>query len=388
MDENPLGYLFERHLSGNITTAEKGELYRLLMEEQNEDLLKELMLKVWTASGNDVGISEGDAGVMLEEILQPNRKVVPFYRKTIFRIAAAAAVLGFIVGSYLLFENHQQADQAVSKNVGKIDIAPGRSGALLILAEGKKILLDTVANGSRLMLAGGVEVIKQNGEISYVGKGEETAFNTVSTDRGREWSLTLPDGTRVWLNASSTLHYPLKFADNERLVTLTGEAYFEVKHNTQQPFRVKVGSQLVEDIGTSFNINSYTDESLVKTTLLEGSVRVQSGETSRTLVPGQQAAVAHAGGNIHVSVMNDAQDAIAWKNGFFHFDHSDIVTVMRQLCRWYDVEVKYQDVNVATMSTFSGDIDRTLTLAEVLKILEITKAHFKIEDDKRVVIMP
>lgn len=388
MDKTALQFLFDRHISGTISAAEKDELFQLLSEEQNEEILKELMLNVWTAMGEGVGVSEEDADVMLKQILQQNKKVVPFYRRKIFGIAAAAAVLGFIVGSYFLFHAAKQTGEPVAKTITNADVAPGRSGALLTLAEGKKILLDTVANGSRIVLAGGVEVVKKNGEITYVGKGEETAFNTVSTDRGREWTLTLPDGTKVWLNASSTLHYPLRFADNERLVTLTGEAYFEVMHNAKQPFRVKVGNQLIEDIGTSFNINSYVDEPFTETTLLEGSVRVQYGNLSRTLVPGQQALVANNDENIHLRMMLDAQDAIAWKNGFFHFDHADIVTVMRQLCRWYDVEVKYQNVNVAGMSTFSGDIDRSLTLAEVLKILENTKAHFKIEDDKKVVIMP
>jgi ferric-dicitrate binding protein FerR (iron transport regulator) len=204
-------------------------------------------------------------------------------------------------------------------------------------------------------------------------------YNTVTTDRGRQWQLTLPDGTKVWLNAASSIHYPLSFTGKEREVEITGEAYFEVVHNSKQPFKVKVAGQVINDIGTSFNVNAYPDEPSLQTTLVDGVIMVNGTK----LKPGQQAALIN--NQIIVSSANIEQ-ALAWKNGAFSFDNADIYTMMRQLSRWYNVEVIYEGKPDST--PFKGEIGRSLTLAQVLKVLESLHVHFRIEEDKRIVILP
>jgi ferric-dicitrate binding protein FerR (iron transport regulator) len=197
--------------------------------------------------------------------------------------------------------------------------------------------------------------------------------------------MTLPDGTMVWLNAFSSLHYPTRFTGATRTIEVTGEAYFEVAADAARPFIVKTGKEQVTVLGTHFNINAYEDEPAVRTTLLEGAVKVSNGVGEVALRPGQQAAVREHAAGISVASVN-AEDAVAWKNGFFHFDNADIQTVMRQISRWYNVEVRYDGVAPTTEGDFKGEIGRDLTLAQVLKVLEQTRVHFRIEEDRRIVI--
>jgi len=202
------------------------------------------------------------------------------------------------------------------------------------------------------------------------------AYNTLTTRPGEHYALQLPDGTKVWLNAASSITYPVSFAENERKVTVTGELYFEIVHNARQPFRVAVKDQLVEDIGTHLNIHAYNDEGAVSTTLLEGAVRVVRGRASVILTPGQQAMMSAQDSSFLVKQVN-ADEAIAWKNGYFYFDRADIQTVMRELARWYNVEVVYQgDI---PKKTFKGKVYRDIKASEALKILAYFGAHSTIE---------
>jgi ferric-dicitrate binding protein FerR (iron transport regulator) len=267
------------------------------------------------------------------------------------------------------------------------------------LADGTTIVLDSAGN-TTLATQGNTHIIKlNNGQLAYRDADQRTPatalqYNTISTPKGGQYEIILPDGSHVWLNAASSLRFPAAFTGNERIVALTGEAYFEVAKNPAQPFKVtftgSAGDGQVEVLGTHFNINAYDDEANSKTTLLEGKVKIsrpQSGmqdPNPEILNPGQQAAIADGVGNIKVLAV-DADAAIAWKNGVFSFDNVDIKTVMRQIARWYDVEVVYEGALAA--EKFEGEIPRSSTLADVFKILELSAVHFKIEG-RKVIVMP
>jgi len=311
--------------------------------------------------------------VKLREKTQPEAKRIPIWRYG----AAAAALLLLIGGGGYLLNNQYKEKPAIAVHY-KGDVQPGHNGAVLHLSNGSKVVLDSARNGT-VATQGTIQAVKVNGELKYVGTASEVVYNTITTDRGRQWQLTLSDGTKVWLNAVSSIHYPLAFTGSERVVEVTGEVYFEVVHNVKQPFRVKVGDQVIEDIGTAFNVNAYGDEPVITTTLVEGAVRINGVK----LKPGQQAAIAND--RVKVAEANIDQ-VLAWKNGLFSFEKADIYTVMRQLSRWYDVEVKFEGVPDNT--PFRGEIGRSLTLAQVLKGLEQIHVHFRIEEDKRIVILP
>ena len=288
-------------------------------------------------------------------------------RKTIYRMTAAAAVLLFVVtGAYLfVLKEHKQATLA------KSDVLPGHSGAILTLSNGKKIILDSARNGE-LAKDASVDIIKKDGEIAYSGNTTEIIYNTISTDKGRQWQLVLPDGSRVWLNAASSIHYPLSFTKDERVVEITGEAYFEVVHNVKKPFRVKAGNQIIEDIGTSFNVNAYQDEQGIKTTLITGAIKVQD----ILLKPGE----AYMNGKIAAA---DADAAIAWKNGLFELSNADVPSIMRQVSRWYDIEIVYK--GTVPKGTISGEVPRNLNLSEVLKVLALSGIRCEIDGKKLMV---
>jgi transmembrane sensor len=215
-------------------------------------------------------------------------------------------------------------------------------------------------------------------------KSSEVVYNTISTPRGGQYQLMLADGSKVWLNAASSLRFPASFVGKERKVELLGEAYFEVAKNAKMPFKVKVNGMEVEVLGTHFNINSYENESTIRTTLLEGSVKINKNNSSSLLKPGQQAQMNKAG---EIKIINDAdvEEAIAWKEGKFQFDRADIHDIMRQLTRWYDVDVEYKGT---VSSHFGGTISRDVNLSQVLNMLHLTgEVKFQVED-RKVVVMP
>lgn len=201
-------------------------------------------------------------------------------------------------------------------------------------------------------------------------------YTTLTTGLGENHSLVLPDGTAVWLNAGSSITYPVAFNKSERRVKVTGEVYFEIVHNPKQPFRITVKNELVEDIGTHLNINAYDDESTINTTLLEGSIKVSNGSLSAILKPGQQARIRSDNSSIELREV-DADKAIVWKNGYFYFDRADLQTVMRQLARWYNVDVVYK--KGMSKKTFKGKVERNINVYEALGILSYFGAHFQIE---------
>jgi transmembrane sensor len=385
-DQSRLEYLMEQYFSNRCSAAERQELFRLIDEGEQDEAVKAWMDASWPRISAHYRLDDSASDQILVAILgEAATPVVPMEdveqrgRRRWMGWAAAAVILLIAGGAVYYFAANKTPEKpTIASGSYKGDVLPGHSGAVLHLADGATVVLDSARNGT-VARQGTVEAVKVNGELKYVGTASDVVYNTVTTARGRQWQLTLPDGTKVWLNASSSIHYPLAFTGKDRVVEMTGEAYFEVAHNAEQPFRVKVGDQVIEDVGTAFNVNAYTDEPAMRTTLAEGAVRVGGA----TLEPGQQAII--VGDRVRVSVANVGQ-ALAWKNGFFSFDKADINTVMRQLSRWYDVEVKFQGVPDTT--PFEGEIGRGLTLAQVLKGLEQIHVHFRIEEDKRIVILP
>jgi transmembrane sensor len=262
------------------------------------------------------------------------------------RIAAAASILLAIsAASYFLL--HKQQPQQIAKNQIH-DIAPGSNKAILTLANGQKISL-TDARSGLVAQQSGMQIKKTaNGKVVYVGgniapaNNAEIAYNTITNPKGGASALIeLPDGSKVMLDASSSIKYPVPFSKNERMVVMTGEVYFDPIHNIASPFRVSARNQITEDIGTQFNINAYDDEPVIKTTLVEGSIKVAANSKSVTLKPGQQSIVG-VGQNIQLIKDADLEEALAWKNGVFVFNNENVVEIMKQVSRWYNADIEYQ----------------------------------------------
>ncbi len=314
--------------------------------------------------------------------------------------AAAAILLLFISAAiYRLIPantgGNGQAQADISAASIVTDLAPGGNRAILKLADGSAIILDSAANGM-LTQQGNIKVEKlSNGLLAYTIGGKQLSendaafYNTISTPRGGQYQVTLSDGTKVWLNAASSIRFPVLFAGNERKVEITGEAYFEVAKNISRPFKVKTSASEIEVLGTHFNVNAYDDEAAVKTTLLEGivkvSVPVSAGkQASRFLQPGQQSGITKDG-NIAVLNNADTEEALAWKNGRFQFRSADIKSILRQISRWYDVDVVFKgNVNLH----FTGQLNRDDYVSKVFEKLALTgEVHFKIEG-KKIIVTP
>jgi ferric-dicitrate binding protein FerR (iron transport regulator) len=306
------------------------------------------------------------------------------------KISIAALILVTLsAGLYFFIPRHQGEAQPSSQAVA--DIQPGGNKAVLTLADGSKISL-TDAGAGEIAKQGGIRITKTaDGQVVYtalpaVAPGPATpAYNIIETPRGGKYQLILPDGTVAWLDAASSLRYPLQFADNERSVELSGQAYFEVAKDKSKPFKVISKNQQIEVLGTHFNVNAYPDDAKIVTTLIEGSVRVSLKDQSQASVlkPGERSVL--KGSTITVSDA-DVEEAIAWKNDRFVFENDDVGTMLRKMERWYDVDFEYNheldDLEVI------GHFSRNRTLSEVLRVLQMNREiKFKIEG-RRVVVMP
>jgi len=282
---------------------------------------------------------------------------------------------------------YRRANKPNNPIAQKNDIAPGGNKAILTLADGSKIALTDAGNG-KIASQNGIQITKSaKGQLIYTikasgdpnaasGTAQQAAFNTIETPKGGQFQVILPDGSKVWLNAFSSLKFPVNFsALKERRVELKGEAYFEVVHNQALPFRVITDKQEVEDLGTRFNVNAYADEASTKTSLLQGKVRITAGEKNVLLAPGQQATVSN---NIKVSEINP-EEVIAWKNGYFNFDDEKLENIMRSVARWYNVDVVFEDESLKN-ETFGAITTRFSNISTLLKIMEQTgDARFRIE---------
>jgi len=300
-----------------------------------------------------------------------------------YRLGWAAAVLLLMsVGAYYFMHSRPASPvMVVDDHPLSNDVAPGTTKAVLTLADGSRITLDSARFGE-LAIQGKTSVMHKNGDLSYIGSKDpidkmattDVLYNTLTTGRGEQSPpLTLADGTRVWLNALSSIRFPVAFTGNLRQVEVTGEAFFDIAKDQEKPFRVTSKDMTVEVLGTQFNINCYPDEPDSRTTLVRGRVKVIAGQ-ELVLEPGQQASV-HAG--IHLVKDADIDQVVAWKTGLFNFDHADLQTVLRQLSRWYDIEVKFE--GQIPVRSFHGKITRDLNLSQVIRLLQDVKVKFRIE---------
>lgn len=327
-------------------------------------------------------ISETERLTDLDEVWNNLSSIQRKKKISIWPRIAAAAILVISVSLGLYFYNKQKSN---SQELIAHDIKPGRNKAILILANGTKINLNDAVNGE-LITQAGIRVTKTaDGKIVYDASSAtspKTALNTIEVPVGGQWQVKLPDGSFVFLNASSTLTYPTRFIGNERKVSLKGEAYFEIAHNSAMPFKVESQGQVVEVLGTHFNIMAYENEPY-KTTLVEGSVKIWGANTAKLLQPGQQALL--TGQDLTVKTA-DIEEALAWKNGYFKFSEN-LKNIMKKISRWYDIEIVYID-EVDQNMEFGGEISRNKDLTSALEIMEMSgKVHFKIEK-RRVIVMP
>lgn len=369
-----LQFLFDQYIRDKNSPEENEEFWKLVHEIHEDHPLAEDIKLWWKKYEGDSDLSQNvDSKKILDRILAISNTAViipaPVHHLRRYWMQYAVSILVLIsMGVYFYLSNIDDHQQRVVQSLpiapAKDIISPGYDKAMLTLSNGKQIFLD---NTNRTIISdAGVEINKQADELIY-GKTDIVAYNTMSTPRGGQYKLTLADGTKVWLNAESSITYPTVFINNERKIEMTGEAYFEVQKNAEMPFKVKLRDQSeILVTGTHFNVNAYADEPQMTTTLLEGSVVINN----TVLKPGE----AYSNGKISNA---DTEAAVAWKNGVFIFRKADIRNVMRQLSRWYDVEVKYEG-NLRTR-TFSGKIKRDLSLHDLLDGLKSTDVQFRIE---------
>ncbi|NLR79087.1 FecR domain-containing protein [Chitinophaga eiseniae] len=301
------------------------------------------------------------------------------------RVWWAAASIMLLLGAGFYFWRSRQIPASSQQIAHVTDVPAGQAGAILTLSDGRQVSLDTITNGV-IALQSGVTAKVVNGNLYYEGNGTKIAYNIMNTPRGRQYQLTLPDGTQAWLNSFSSIRYPTVFTGNKREVEITGEVYLEVAKDAQAPFYVNVKNKAkVQVLGTSFNINAYEDNSEIYTTLLEGSVRISKDNAAVNLHPGQQAILREAPQPINVLDNVEIDKVLAWKNGAFNFEDVTLAEAMKQLERWYDIEVVIEK-DVPANLPFYGKISRTLSLQKLLDALDQTDLKFRIEQHRKLII--
>lgn len=402
MEHSRLETLLQKFVRDTISPAEMHELRNLVAMAGSDAQLDDFLANAY--SDNSLAVhGDFDSERVREEILtrlkfaKQDGDALPARGLKIVRLRwlAAACVAGLLGVSVWLWTLKKDITEAgIGPGQEEVVLPPQTNRAILTLANGRDVRLDSVNNG-QLAVQGGVKLMKLgNGQIAYEYSDDaadtlnsvQPGINTLSNPRGSKVvEMKLPDGTRVWLNVGSSLSYPVAFVNKERNVVLKGEAYFEVARDKTKPFHVKVGETAeVEVLGTHFNINAYDDEPAITATLLEGAIQFKKDDKRQILQPGQQVKAGKAG-TIRLVPDADIDAVMAWKTGFFHFDKADLQTIMRQIERWYDVTVEFR--GKATDMRFSGAISKTHDASQVLKMLEASGAHFKIED-KRIIVLP
>lgn len=397
VDKQRIMILLQQFADGNISQLEYAELMSFFKLNGNDDDIFAAMDGVWKNIHTEENYTDQEAAHFYRNLigqegfyeLQP--KIVT--KKLWSRISIAAAVLIIMsTAGYLIDAKYFSNTPARIANTAK-DIAPGKNSAILTLANGKVIDLSSASAGE-LIQEEGMEAVKtKDGELVYhvqpgVSSDEvQKPLNIISTPKGGQYQVNLPDGTKVWLNAASVLKFPIQFSRKERRVLLNGEAYFEVAKDKTHPFIVETSKQTVEVLGTHFNINGYATDEVSRTTLLEGLVRVVdlewNGGHRATLKPGQQAEI-HKGQFKVLEV--DTEGAVAWKNGTFLFTGQTLAEIMKQVERWYDVDVVFEN-EALRKQAFRGTISRFKNISQLLEVLESTgSVHFKI-DGRRIIAM-
>lgn len=385
-DQARIQYLFDKYLRKICTPTEVEELVDLLQDKESAELLTPRMYEMWDKLKHEDTGYPVDWQSMYDIIAKSRTRMTKYrIRRRMILYAAAVAAILILSGIWRFWYHHAQAPAVAVQQLAH-DVLPGGNKAILTLANGKKIVLNQAANG-RLAKQGYTQIIKlSSGQLAYhsannnISVNEPVAYNTLSTPRGGQYQLLLPDGTKVWLNAASSIRYPTAFIGKERRVEVSGEAYFEVANDPSRPFIVEKNKVEIQVLGTHFNVNAYADEATIKVTLLEGSVRVSQRTTdhSQLLRIGQQAQLNKEGG-ITLIKNADIDEIMGWKNGLFVFHNDDLPSIMRRLERWYNVTVDYEG-NKMISSHFTGAIRRQVNLSEVLRMLELAGGvHFEIE---------
>jgi transmembrane sensor len=388
--DDRIAELAKRWLNGSITAAEEKEFadwYNLYPDD---------VVELAPGFANNLEELRQRSYAQLEQKIKRSEKIHVLNASWVRY--AAAAVLVISLGAYLWNYTKKEKPSVATADPYPVkqDALPGGNRAVLTLSDGKQIVLDTAATGA-LAKDGGAEIRKsENGEIKYLSPltshlspaasrlpSPVMLYNTMTTPRGGQYHLTLPDGSRVWLNAMSSIVYPVLFSGKERKVSITGEVYFEVSKDKSKPFIVETRTDVIEVLGTHFNIKSYENEGSVKTSLIEGSVRVKSRSAltshfSLVLAPGQ----AFIDGKV---VSTNTEQDVAWKNGYFNFDGADLKTVMQQLERWYDIDVVYKGQSNPGKYKFQGEMQRSLRLSQIIRILSAMEIKFSIEGKKLIV---
>lgn len=361
--QNRIQYLLQSYANDRCTRAELHELMQHIRQLEGDAQLHEGLTAIWQQTVDDGHLRATDRERIYAAIAPSSRRL-----RSLWWMAAAAVLAAAVFGITQLRQQQQPPALQLAQVIG-----PGTNKAMLTLADGSTVTLDS--NGNQQLQQGNTAISQHGGQLQYHAGANpgNASFNTLSTPRGGQFRLTLPDGSRVWLNAASSLTYPTAFAGSERKVEVLGEAYFEIAANAQQPFIVKVrGKQEIKVLGTSFNINAYADEPYISTTLTQGAILVNNTK----LAPGQQAQSSPANLLKIVDHVNTEQ-VTAWKNGLFNFSDANLYTVMRQLERWYDITVEFK--GELPDKEFRGKMQRSLTLQQVLEGLGEMGVHFTLK---------
>lgn len=387
METNELIQLLKKYNAGLCTPEEKSWLEQWYLsfewskhQELPATLIQELKDSVW----NNLQVTIDNQSIQKIPASTGHKPV----RRWWYYSAAASLLILISISLYLYTNTKPQKNPAITdtgENISQLPVPPGTSKASLEMSDGSVITLDSVAV-TKLTTDGGTIIDKQYGTITYKNTTEsagKVTYNTLRIPRGGEYQLVLPDGSKVWMNAASSLKFPTRFTGKERIVYLTGEAYFEVAKNALQPFKVMLETEIeVQVIGTHFNVMAYSDESSIKTTLTEGKVNIKTSINTTSLVPAQQAALNRDSRQLEVKKV-DTDKEIAWKNGMIEFHDDDLPSIMRQLSRWYDVDVSFESVIPA--GTYSGSIPRKAVLSDVMKILSIAGIKYKLSSKKIII---
>lgn len=384
MNDANVRLFVEQHAAGKTTPEDKAAFMQWLFSQPEAEInrLLESCQHILEEIPADTPVDPRWTIALNNRIDQ--LETVPAKRISMQRWWAAAAVLLLAAtGAYFWATRttSQIASAPTLAVAAQIPVMPGSNKAVLTLADGSMITLDSA--GNRVLQQGNTSVQQKGGQLIYQSSGNTSslAYNTLRTPRGGEFHLSLPDGTEVWLNAASSLRYPTAFTGRDRTVEITGEAYFEVAKDATKPFKVRIGNNAgIDVLGTSFNVNSYSNEKQMNITLVNGTVRVFSAQRAVVLQPGQQAQLAEG-----IKVVNhaDVDKTIAWKNGAFNFDNVGLEEAMRQLERWYNIDVVYE--NGVPDIYFGGELSRSMSLNDLLLALEKSNVHFRIDGQKLVV---
>lgn len=389
-EKQPIADLVAKHNRGLLSAAEKEAFFQLFerddLDPEVEDYLWQNYRQYADTAIWPEAFRRKFAERMAKRILRSSQpsapkevRMTPFLQRRWWRYAAAVVILAG-TGAYLWsITRDQQA--ATPAQLAQATVSPGTNGAVLTLADGTKVVLDSLGNGV-VASQRGTDVVLKNGLLEYhtTDNGMQASYNTLEIPRGRQFQLVLPDGSKVWLNAASTIKYPTIFTGRERVVEISGEAFFDVEQDKAKPFIVKINnSTVIEVLATSFNINAYEQEQAVKTTLVEGALRVNANNDRQLLKPGQQAQVA-AGKPVRVVDNVNISQAMAWKNGYFDFNDVDLPVMMRQLERWYDIQVVYE--GTVPDVTFKGKMDRNVQLSDVVGFLKNFGINASLQDRK------